>query len=61
MHADDMQKIFNDIMSHFQVQDADDPSTDMSSCCYMMPIREAALQLADVHGILSLKIKAFPA
>lgn len=38
MHTDDqMQKISNDMMIHCQVEDADDPSTDMSSCCSMKP------------------------
>lgn len=51
MHPDDptyMQKISNDTTNHCQVEDADDPSTDMSSCCSMKPFYAAELQLADV-------------
>lgn len=65
MRADDpmhMQKISNDTMNHCQVEDADDPSTDMSSCCSMKPFYAAVLwlQLAEVPKSLFLKIKAFP-
>lgn len=52
-----------DFKRHTQIisRSADDPKTDMSSCCSMMPIRADALWLANPNGIHSLKKKnAFP-
>lgn len=48
-----------DFKRHAQIisRSADDPITDMSSCCSMMPIRAAVLWLENPNGIHSLKKK----
>lgn len=48
-----------DFKRHTQIisRSADDPITDVSSCCSIMPIRAAALWLANSNGIHSLKKK----
>lgn len=55
-----MHKISYDIVNHCQVEDADDPGTDILSHCSMKPFYTAAVSLADVYKILFLKINAFP-
>lgn len=55
-----MHKISYDTVNHCQVEDADDPGTDISSCCSMKPFCAAAVLLVDVYKILFMKINAFP-
>lgn len=49
-----------DIRNLCQAEDAGDPSTVVSSCCFMNPRCAAAPSLADVHKIIFLKIRQFP-
>lgn len=53
-------KNIHGIMNHCQVGDADDPSPDTSSCCFMNPCCAAAVQLADLHKRTPLKIRSLP-